>query len=76
MVDACLPPHALAEDLRRRNINAEWVPAILGDGVSDDEIERQTSNWRRVVVGEQKKTESATDPKTCDSGENSRAAPS
>ena len=39
VVDACLPPQ-LAEDLRRRNINAVWVPAILGDGVSDDEIER------------------------------------
>ena len=60
VVDACLPPQ-LAEDLRRRNINAVWVPAILGDGVSDDEIERQTSNWRRAIVGEQKKTKSATD---------------
>lgn len=39
VVDACLPPQ-LAEDLRRKNINAVWVPAILGDGVSDDEIER------------------------------------
>ncbi|MDG6905095.1 MAG: hypothetical protein JRN20_04840 [Nitrososphaerota archaeon] len=40
VVDACLPPQ-LVEDLRRRNINAVWVPAILGDGVSDEEIERQ-----------------------------------
>ena len=40
VVDACLPPQ-LAEDLRRRNINAVWVPAILGDGVSDEEIERE-----------------------------------
>ena len=32
-----------------------------GDGVSDDEIERQSSNWRRAIVGEQKKTKSATD---------------
>ncbi|MHB1867947.1 MAG: hypothetical protein ACYCPP_03280, partial [Nitrososphaerales archaeon] len=30
VVDACLPPQ-LAEDLRRRNINAVWVTAILGD---------------------------------------------
>ena len=45
VVDACLPPQ-LAEDLRRRNINAVWVPAILGDGVSDDEIERQ------LLIGE------------------------
>jgi predicted nuclease of predicted toxin-antitoxin system len=45
VVDACLPPQ-LAEDLRRRNINAVWVPAILGDGVSDEEIERQ------LLIGE------------------------
>ena len=45
VVDACLPPQ-LAEDLRRRNINAVCVPAILGDGVSDDEIERQ------LLIGE------------------------
>ena len=40
VVDACLPPQ-LANDLRMNSINAIWVPAILGDGVSDDEIERQ-----------------------------------
>ena len=45
VVDACLPPQ-LAEDLRRKNINAVWVPAILGDGVSDEEIERQ------LLIGE------------------------
>ena len=45
VVDACLPPQ-LAKDLRRRNINAVWVPAVLGDGVSDDEIERQ------LLIGE------------------------
>lgn len=45
VVDACLPPQ-LAEDLRRRNINAVWVPAVLGDGVSDEEIERQ------LLIGE------------------------
>lgn len=40
VVDACLPPQ-LAQDLRNHNINAVWVPAVLGDGVSDEEIERQ-----------------------------------
>lgn len=40
VVDACLPPQ-LANDLRRSNVNAIWVPAILGDGASDGEIERQ-----------------------------------
>ncbi|MDG6997519.1 MAG: hypothetical protein JRN15_00200 [Nitrososphaerota archaeon] len=45
VVDACLPPQ-LAEDLRGRNINAVWVPAILGDGASDEEIERQ------LLIGE------------------------
>ncbi|MDA4110992.1 MAG: hypothetical protein OK439_00525 [Thaumarchaeota archaeon] len=40
VVDACLPPQ-LAQDLRRNNVNAVWVPAILGDGASDDEIIRQ-----------------------------------
>lgn len=40
MVDACLPPQ-LANDLRRNNVNAIWVPAILGDGATDGEIERQ-----------------------------------
>ena len=40
VVDACLPPQ-LANDLRRNNVNAIWVPAILGDGASDSEIERQ-----------------------------------
>ena len=45
VVDACLPPQ-LAEDLRRRSINAIWVPAVLGDGVSDEEIERQ------LLIGE------------------------
>jgi len=40
VVDACLPPQ-LADDLIRNSVNAIWVPAILGDGVSDDEIERQ-----------------------------------
>ncbi len=39
VVDACLPPQ-LADDLRKRDINAIWVPAVLGDGVSDEEIER------------------------------------
>lgn len=40
VVDACLPPQ-LANDLRSNNINAIWVPAMLGDGASDGEIERQ-----------------------------------
>jgi len=40
VVDACLPPQ-LANDLGRNNVNAIWVPAILGDGASDGEIERQ-----------------------------------
>lgn len=40
VVDACLPPQ-LANDLRRNNVNAIWVPAILGDGATDGEIERQ-----------------------------------
>jgi hypothetical protein len=40
VVDACLPPQ-LAQELRRNNINAIWVPAILGDGASDDEIMRE-----------------------------------
>jgi hypothetical protein len=40
VVDACLPPQ-LATELRRNNINAIWVPAILGDGASDDEILRE-----------------------------------
>jgi hypothetical protein len=40
VVDACLPPQ-LATELRRNNINAIWVPAILGDGASDDEIMRE-----------------------------------
>jgi hypothetical protein len=37
VVDACLPPQ-LANDLRGNNINAVWVPAVLGDGASDEEI--------------------------------------
>jgi hypothetical protein len=46
VVDACLPPQ-LAGDLRRNNVSAIWVPAILGDGASDGEIERQllTGRW-------------------------------
>jgi hypothetical protein len=40
IVDACLPPQ-MAEDLRNRNVRALWVPAVLGDGVSDGEVERQ-----------------------------------
>lgn len=39
VVDACLPPQ-LAQDLRNHNVNAVWVPAVLGDGVRDEEIER------------------------------------
>jgi hypothetical protein len=48
VVDACLPPQ-LANDLRRNNVNAIWVPAILGDGASDGEIERQllAGRWDR-----------------------------
>jgi predicted nuclease of predicted toxin-antitoxin system len=46
VVDACLPPQ-IVQDLRRNNVNAVWVPAMLGDGASDDEIDRQLlrSNW-------------------------------
>ena len=46
VIDACLPPQ-LAEDLRERGASAIWVPAVMGDGVSDEEIERQLlmSNW-------------------------------
>ena len=40
VVDACLPPQ-LASELRRNNINAIWVPAVLGDGATDDEILRE-----------------------------------
>jgi len=40
VVDACLPPQ-LVRDLRVRNLNAVWVPSMLGDGASDEEIERQ-----------------------------------
>lgn len=40
LVDACLPPQ-LANDLRRNNINAVWVPAVLGDGASDEDIIRE-----------------------------------
>ncbi len=48
VVDACLPPQ-LANDLRRNNVNAIWVPSILGDGASDGEIERQllVGHWNR-----------------------------
>jgi hypothetical protein len=45
VVDACLPPK-LARGLRERNINAIWVPPVLGDGASDKEIERQ------LLIGE------------------------
>ena len=45
VVDACLPPQ-LANDLRRNNVKAIWVPAILGDGASDGEIERQLLGGR------------------------------
>ena len=45
VVDAFLPPQ-LARDLRERNINAIWVPPVLGDGASDIEIERQ------LLIGE------------------------
>jgi predicted nuclease of predicted toxin-antitoxin system len=46
VVDACLPPQ-LVQDLRRNNVNAVWVPAMLGDGASDEEIDRQLlrSDW-------------------------------
>jgi len=46
VVDACLPPQ-LADDLRERGANAIWVPAIMGDGASDEEIDRQLliSDW-------------------------------
>ena len=47
VVDACLPPQ-LADDLRERGASAIWVPAIMGDGVSDEEIDRQLliSDWQ------------------------------
>jgi len=47
VIDACLPPQ-LAEDLRERGVRAVWVPAIMGDGASDEEIYRQLliSNWQ------------------------------
>ena len=46
VVDACLPPQ-LADDLRERGASAIWVPAIMGDGASDEEIDRQLliSDW-------------------------------
>jgi hypothetical protein len=49
VVDACLPPQ-LANDLRRNNVNAIWVPAILGDGASDGEIDRLllVGRWNRL----------------------------
>jgi hypothetical protein len=48
VVDACLPPQ-LANDLRHNNLNAIWVPAILGDGATDGEIERQllAGHWNK-----------------------------
>jgi len=55
VVDACLPPQ-LANDLRRNNVNAIWVPAILGDGASDGEIERQLlrGSWSPRLGGTEK----------------------
>lgn len=38
VVDACLPPQ-LVQDLRKNGVNAVWVPAMLGDGASDAEVE-------------------------------------
>ncbi len=38
VVDACLPPQ-LVQDLRRNGVNAVWVPAMLGDGASDEEVD-------------------------------------
>ena len=40
VVDACLPPQ-LANELRRKGVPAVWVPAMLGDGASDQDIERK-----------------------------------
>ena len=54
VVDACLPPQ-LANDLRRIHVNAIWVPAILGDGATDGEIERQlllSGRWNKLWGGE------------------------
>jgi len=47
VIDACLPPQ-LADDLRERGASAVWVPAIMGDGASDEEIDRQLliSDWQ------------------------------
>jgi hypothetical protein len=55
VVDACLPPQ-LANDLRANNVNAIWVLAILGDGASDGEIERQLlgGRWSQRLGGTEK----------------------
>jgi hypothetical protein len=55
VVDACLPPQ-LANDLRQNNANAIWVPAILGDGASDGEVERQLlgGRWSKQWGGEER----------------------
>jgi len=50
VVDACLPPQ-LANDLRGNNVNAIWVPAILGDGASDDDIVRELMLEDRSIWG-------------------------
>jgi len=53
VIDACLPPQ-LVQDLRSHNVNAIWVPGVLGDGVSDDEIERQLLLDRRSCDAREK----------------------
>ena len=54
VVDACLPQ--LAQDLRRNGVNAVWVPAMLGDGASDEEVEARllSAGWGTV---EQRRSE-------------------
>ena len=55
VVDACLPPQ-LVQDLRRNGVNAVWVPAMLGDGASDEEVEARLlrAGWGTV---EQRRSE-------------------
>ena len=61
VVDACLFAPVSANDLRRSSVNAIWVPSILGDGASDEEIERQLLTSGLVSVGKSKEGEGVVD---------------
>ena len=50
IVDACVSPRLVTE-LRSLGLDAIWVPAVLGDGVSDEEIQRLLlSKGQRVLL--------------------------